>query len=51
MRVLFARRRRPAAEWAGPAFDEATSRVCDLDCRAEAAIERARRHGAFPLFR
>ncbi|MGV9326449.1 hypothetical protein [Streptosporangium sandarakinum] len=51
MRALFTRRRRPATDWTALTVDKAASRVCDLDRRAEAAIERARRHGAFPLFR
>ncbi|WP_193318653.1 hypothetical protein [Nonomuraea phyllanthi] len=42
MRTLFTRRRRPAAGPSGVTFDEATSQVCDLDCRADAAIDRAR---------
>ncbi|MFD8533203.1 hypothetical protein ACFV0L_37925 [Streptosporangium canum] len=42
MRALFTRRRRPAAGRSGVTFDEATSQVCDLECRADAAIERAR---------
>ncbi|MDP9868728.1 MULTISPECIES: hypothetical protein [Streptosporangium] len=51
MRALFTRRHRPATERANITFDEATSRVCDIECRAEAAIERARAYAAFPLFR
>ncbi|MFF4989708.1 hypothetical protein ACFY19_21125 [Streptosporangium saharense] len=47
MRTLFTRLRRPAtglstAELSGVTFDEPTSQVCDLDCRADAAVERTR---------
>ncbi|MEV3981676.1 hypothetical protein [Nonomuraea sp. NPDC049758] len=49
MRALFSRR--PSVERAGFTVDKATSRVCDLDCRADAAIERARLYVTFPTFR
>ncbi|MFI7416620.1 hypothetical protein [Nonomuraea sp. NPDC049684] len=51
MRALFTRRRRPPVERPGFTVDKATSRVCDLDCRADAAIERARLYATFPSFR
>ncbi|MFF0248909.1 hypothetical protein ACWDUI_37035 [Streptosporangium sandarakinum] len=51
MRALFARRRRSAAERTALTVDKATSPVCDLDCRDDAAIERARLHATFPSFR
>lgn len=41
MRTLLARLRRPA-DLSGFTFNEATSKVCDPTCRADAAIERAR---------
>ncbi|MEV4396439.1 hypothetical protein [Nonomuraea sp. NPDC049607] len=50
MRALFSRRR-PSIERTGFTVDKATSRVCDLDCRADAAIERARLYATFPSFR
>jgi hypothetical protein len=51
MRALFTRRRRPVPEWSNVTVDKATSRVCDIDCRADAAIERARTLAGVPSFR
>lgn len=41
MRALLTRLRRPA-DISGFTFNEATSKVCDRACRADAALDRAR---------